>query len=83
MFLLSRPRGAAWWRKRATWSSTLGSWCDVRPAAARQNFQKLIACVPDSWGFFCLFSALNNFYIGCYSGMPAQIHGQKMTYMYS
>lgn len=47
---------------------------------ADTNFQKVIACLPDTFGVFSLGSALINFADGCYSGMPNRVHGMEVTY---
>jgi len=47
---------------------------------ADTNFQKLLGCLPDTFGCLSLFQALANFYIGCYVGMPRKVNGLKAHY---
>merc|ERR1711879_764570 len=47
---------------------------------ADTNFQKVIACLPDTFGVFTLGSALINFAAGCYDEMPEQVKNTNVHY---
>ena len=47
---------------------------------ADSNFQKIISCVPDTYGFVCLAITLSAFYVDCYDHLPEHIDGMRMHY---
>ena len=47
---------------------------------ADSNFQKIISCVPDTYGFVCLAITLSAFYVDCYDHLPGEIEGMRMHY---
>ena len=47
---------------------------------ADSNFQKIICCVPDTYGFVCLAITLSAFYVDCYDHLPEHIDGMRMHY---
>jgi len=47
---------------------------------ADTNFQKLLACVPDTYGAVGLGLTLANFFLSCYWNMPHEVHGEPVNY---